>query len=52
MVSLVNSLISIGCITIDQNSSIIDLIELLNNNSLGCLVVLSKGSRIPIGIVS
>ena len=52
MVSLVNSLISRGCITIDQNSSIIDLIELLNNNSVGCLVVLSKGSRIPIGIVS
>ena len=52
MVSLVKSLISRGCITIDQNSNITNLIRLLNFNSVGCLVVLSKEISTPIGMVS
>ena len=52
MVSLVKSLISRGCITIDQNSNITNLIRRLNFNSVGCLVVLSKEISTPIGMVS
>ena len=52
MVSLVESLVNRGCITIDQNSNITNLIKLLNYNRVGCLVVLSKEISTPVGMVS
>ena len=52
MATLVNSLINRGCITIEESSSIRELIELLNKNSVGCLVVLSEKNSSPAGIVS
>ena len=40
MGTLVQNLIKRGCITIKENSYIDELVLLLNNKSVGCVVVL------------
>ena len=50
--TLVNKLIKRSCITISENSSIINLVNILNKNKVGCAIVLSTKSDYPVGIVS
>ena len=50
--TLVNKLIKRSCITISENSSIINLVNILNKNKVGCAIVLSTISDYPVGIVS
>ena len=40
------------CITLDENSSIKNLVDTLNKNKVGCVVVTSLQSNYPVGIVS
>ena len=41
-----------SCITLDENSSIKNLVDTLNKNKVGCVVVTSLQSNYPVGIVS
>ena len=50
--TLVQKLMKRSCITIDENSSIKNLVDILNNNKVGCVVVTSLQSNYPVGIVS
>ena len=50
--TLVQKLMKRTCITIDENSFIINLVEILNKNKVGCVVVTSMNSNYPVGIVS
>ena len=50
--TLVQKLMKRTCITIDENSFIINLVEILNKNKVGCVVVTSMNSYHPVGIVS
>ena len=50
--TLVQKLIKRACITLDENSSIKNLVDILNKNKVGCVVVTSLQSNYPVGIVS
>ena len=50
--TLVKKLIKRSCITINENSLIKDLVNILNKNKIGCIVVTSFESDYPVGIVS
>ena len=50
--TLVQKLIKRACITLDENSSIKNLLDTLNKNKVGCVVVTSLKSNYPVGIVS
>ena len=50
--SLVQNLTKRACITLDENSSIKNLVDTLNKNKVGCVVVTSLQSNYPVGIVS
>ena len=50
--TLVQKLIKRACITLDENSSIKNLVDTLNKNKVGCVVVTSLKSYYPVGIVS
>ncbi len=52
METLVKKLIKRPCVTIDHNSSINCLIELLNKYEIGCVIVISKNKKLPVGIIS
>ena len=51
-VTLVQKLMKRACITLDENSSIKNLVDTLNKNKVGCVVVTSLQSNYPVGIVS
>ena len=50
--TLVQKLMKRDCITLDENSSIKDLVDTYNKNKIGCVVVTSLKSSYPVGIVS
>ena len=50
--TLVQKLMKRACITIDENSSIKNLVDTLNKSKVGCVVVTSLMSDYPVGIVS
>ena len=50
--TLVQKLMKRACITLDENSTIKNLIDTLNKNKVGCVVVTSLKSSYPVGIVS
>ena len=50
--TLVQKLMKRSCITLDENSSIKNLVNTLNKNKVGCVVVTSLHSNYPVGIVS
>ena len=50
--TLVQKLMKRACITLDENSSIKNLVDTLNKNKVGCIVVTSLQSNYPVGIVS
>ena len=50
--TLVQKLMKRCCITLDENSSIKNLVDILNENKVGCVVVTSLKSNYPVGIVS
>ena len=50
--TLVKKLMKRACITLDENSIIKNLIDTLNKNKVGCVVVTSIKSTYPVGIVS
>ena len=50
--TLVQKLMKRTCITLDENSTIKNLIDTLNKNKVGCVVVTSLKSNDPVGIVS
>tara|TARA_B100000242_G_scaffold280608_1_gene240126 strand:- start:449 stop:877 length:429 start_codon:yes stop_codon:yes gene_type:complete len=50
--TLVQKLMKKACITLDENSSIKNLIDTLNKNKVGCVVVTSLRTNYPVGIVS
>ena len=50
--TLVQKLMKRACITLDENSSIKSLVDTLNKNKVGCVVVTSLQSNYPVGIVS
>tara|TARA_E500000178_G_scaffold293642_1_gene298492 strand:+ start:159 stop:587 length:429 start_codon:yes stop_codon:yes gene_type:complete len=50
--TLVKKLIKRSCITINENRLIKDLVNILNKNKVGCIVVTSFESDYPVGIVS
>ena len=50
--TLVKKLMKRPCITLDENSSINNLVQVLNKNKVGCVVVTSLKSKYPVGIVS
>ena len=50
--TLVQKLMKRACITLDENSTIKNLIDTLNKNKVGCVVVTSLKSNYPVGIVS
>ena len=50
--TLVQKLMKRTCITLDENSSIKSLVDTLNKNKVGCVVVTSLQSNYPVGIVS
>ena len=52
METLVKKLVNRPCITIDESSSINLLIELLNKNEIGCVIVVSEMKKLPVGIIS
>ena len=49
---LVQKLMKRPCITLDENSSIKNLVYTLNKNKVGCVIVTSFNSNYPVGIVS
>ena len=50
--TLVQKLMKRACITLDENSSIKNLVDTLNKYKVGCVVVLSSNTNYPVGIVS
>ena len=50
--TLVQKLMKRACITVDEKSSIKNLVDTLNKNKVGCVVVTSLQSNYPVGIVS
>jgi CBS domain-containing protein len=50
--TLVQKLMKRACITLDENSSIKNLVDILNENKVGCVVVMSLKSNYPVGIAS
>ena len=50
--TLVQKLMKRPCITLDENSLISNLVQILNKNKVGCVVVTSLKSNYPVGIVS
>ena len=50
--TLIQKLIKRPCITLDENSSIINLVDILNKNKVGCVVVTALNTNYPVGIVS
>ena len=50
--TLVQKLMKRACITLDENSSIKSLVDTLNKNKVGCVIVTSLKSHYPVGIVS
>ena len=50
--TLVQKLMIRACITLDENSSIKNLVDTHNKNKVGCIVVTSLKSNYPVGIVS
>ena len=50
--TLVQKLMKRACITLDENSSIKSLVDTLNKNKVGCVIVTSLESHYPVGIVS
>ena len=50
--TLVQKLMNRPCITLDENSSIKNLVDTLNKNKVGCVIVTSSRSNYPVGIVS
>ena len=50
--TLVQKLMKRACITLDQNNSIKNLVDTLNNNKVGCVVVTSLQTNYPVGIIS
>ena len=50
--TLLQKLMKRNCITLDENSSIKNLVDTLNKNKVGCVVVTSLQSNYPVGIVS
>ena len=50
--TLVQYLMKRACITVDENSSIKNLVDTLNKNKIGCVVVISSNTYYPVGIVS
>ena len=50
--TLVQKLMKRACITLDENSSIKNLVDTLNKNKVGCVVVTSLQSNYPVGVVS
>lgn len=40
-----------ACITLDENSSIENLVNTLNKNKVGCVVVISSNTNYPVGII-
>ena len=49
---LLQKLMKRPCITLDENSSIKNLVYTLNKNKLGCVIVTPSTSSFPVGIVS
>ncbi len=50
--TLVQKLMKRPCITLDENSSVKNLVDTLNKNKVGCVIVTSFNSNYPVGIVS
>ena len=50
--TLVQKLMKRPCIILDENSSVKNLADTLNQNKVGCVVVTSLKSKYPVGIVS
>ena len=50
--TLIQKLINRPSITVYVNSSIQDLVQILNKNRVGCAVVIDIKSAFPVGIVS
>ena len=50
--TLVQKLMRRPCITLDENCSIKNLVDTLNINKVGCIVVTSSKSNYSVGIVS
>ena len=50
--TLVQKLMKRTCITLDENSSIKNLVDTLNKSKVGCVVVTSLQFNHPVGIVS
>ena len=50
--TLVQKLMKRPCIILDENSSIKNLVDTLNKNKVGCVIVTSSRSNHPVGIVS
>ena len=50
--TLVQKLMKRACITLDENSSIKNLVDTLNKNKVGCVVVISSNTNYPVGIIS
>ena len=49
---LVQKLMKRPCVTLDENSSIKNLVYTLNKNKVGCVIVTPSTSSFPVGIVS
>ena len=49
--TLVKKLVKRICITLDEDSSVKNLVGTLNKNKVGCVVVTSSKSNYPVGIV-
>ena len=50
--TLVQKLMKRSCITLDENSSIKNLVDTLNKNKVGSVIVTSSRANYPVGIVS
>ena len=50
--TLVQKLIKRPCFTLDENSSILNLVDILNKNKVGCAVVTALNANYPVGIIS
>ena len=50
--TLVQKLMKRPCITLDENSSIKNLVDTLNKNKVGSVIVTSSRANYPVGIVS
>ena len=50
--TLVQKLMKRPCITLDENNSIKNLVDTLNKNKVGSVIVTSSRANYPVGIVS